>query len=80
MKALPKRIQTIIRMSLKEKRDLEALSARWAVPMQKIMHTAITNFIKNNYEAAQEGYAIIEAGKQFDDGQTAEVPRENPRE
>lgn len=77
---MAKQIQTIIRMTPKEKRDIEALAARWAVPMQKILHTAVTNFIKANYQAAKEGYKIIQSGKRLTNEQPAEVPREDPRE
>lgn len=72
-------IQTAVRLTRKDKADVEALAAAYATTRQKIMEMAITRFIQENYADIEKGQKLIETGKRLQHGQAAEVPRKNPR-
>ena len=74
-----KLIPTMMRLTNKEKKDIAALAAAWAFPLQKVMEYAITAYIKDNYDAVQQGYQILKAGRQVENEQAQEMPRQDIR-
>ena len=76
---MAKTIQTAVRLTKKEKSDVEALAARWGMGQQDIIQMAIAKYIGDNCEATQKGYEILKLRERIRNEQTSPVSRKSPR-